>query len=255
MVDIHSHILPDQDDGARTLEEALSMVRMAAESGTTDIVASPHANSQFAFHPTLVEQKIAELQRAAGVAVRIHYGCDFHLTPENIEDAIAAPGKYSIGHRGYLLVEFADNMVPKTMDSIFSRMLAAGLRPIVTHPERNPLLRKKLPELELWVQQGCLIQITAQSFLGRFGRSAKSASDELMERGLVHFLASDAHDCTHRPPLLDEAWRYTARHYGEDTARLLLEDNPRAVLTGADLPVAEMEVKKRKWFSRFHSKT
>jgi len=252
MVDIHSHILPDQDDGAPTFEEALSMVHMAAAAGTTDIVASPHANSRFAFDPMIVERKIAELQRAAGDAVRIHYGCDFHLTPENIEDAIAAPGKYSIDHQGYILVEFSDSMVPKKMDSVFARMLAAGLRPIVTHPERNPLLDKKLPELELWVQQGCLIQVTAQSFVGRFGRSAKSASGELMRRGLVHFLASDAHDGTHRPPLLDEAWRYTARHYGEETARLLLEDNPRAALTGADLPLAEMEVKKRKWFSRFH---
>jgi len=255
MVDIHSHILPDQDDGARTFEEALSMVLMAAAAGTTDMVASPHANSRFAFDPTVVERKIAELQRAAGDAVRIHYGCDLHLTPENIEDAIAAPGKYSIDHKGYILVEFGDGVVSRKMDSIFSRMLAAGLRPIVTHPERNPLLHKKLPELEFWVRQGCLIQVTAQSFVGRFGRSAKSASAELIERGLVHFLASDAHDGTHRPPLLDEAWRYTARHYGEETARLLLEDNPRAALTGTDLPLTEIEVKKRKWFSRFHSKT
>lgn len=255
MVDIHSHILPDQDDGARKFEEALSMVNMAAAAGTTDIVASPHANSRFAFDPTVVERKIAELQRAAGDAARIHYGCDFHLTPENIEDAIAAPGKYSIDHKGYILVEFDDSMVPRKMDSIFARMLAAGLRPIVTHPERNPLLHKKLPELEFWVRQGCLIQVTAQSFVGKFGRSAKSASGKLIERGLVHFLASDAHDGTHRPPLLDEAWRYTARHYGEETARLLLEDNPRAAVTGADLPLADMEVKKRKWFSRFHSKT
>jgi protein-tyrosine phosphatase len=81
--------------------------------------------------------------------------------------------------------------------------------------------------------------VTAQSFVGKFGRSAKSASGKLIERGLVHFLASDAHDGTHRPPLLDEAWRYTARHYGEETARLLLEDNPRAAVTGADLPLAD----------------
>jgi protein-tyrosine phosphatase len=252
MVDIHSHILPDQDDGARTFEEALSMVRMAAAAGTTDIVASPHANSRFAFDPTVVKRKIAELQRAAGDAAHIHYGCDFHLTPENIEDAIAAPGKYSIDHQGYILVELSDSMVPRRMDSIFTRMLAAGLRPIVTHPERNPLLHKKLSELELWVQQGFLVQVTAQSLVGRFGRSAKSAGGELMRRGLVHVLASDAHDCTDRPPLLDEAWRYTARHYGEETARLLLEANPRAVLTGADLPLPEIEVRKRTWFSRFH---
>jgi len=256
MVDIHSHILPEQDDGARTFDVALSMVRMAAVAGTTDIVASPHANSQFVFQPEVVEQKIAALQRAAGDALKIHYGCDFHLTPENIEDAIAAPGKYSIDHKGYLLVEFADNMVPKTMDSIFSRMLKAGLQPIVTHPERNPLLQKQLPELERWVNQGCLIQVTAQSLLGRFGKTAKSVSEELMRRGLVHFLASDAHDCQHRPPLLDEVWGLTAKQYGEDTARRLLEENPRAALTGAELSMEQVEVKKkRSWFSSFRART
>jgi protein-tyrosine phosphatase len=254
MVDIHSHILPDQDDGARSFEEALSMVRMAAAAGTTDIVASPHADSRFVFQPAEVERKIAELQRAVGDAPRIHYGCDFHLTPENIDDAIAAPGKYSIDHRGYLLVEFADHMIPRSMDSIFTRMLAAGLQPIVTHPERNPLLRKKLPALELWVQQGCLIQVTAQSLLGRFGKAAKSVSEELMRRGLVHFLASDAHDCQHRPPLLDEVWRVTARQYGEPTARRLLEENPRATLTGAEVSMEQTVVKRKRWFSIFRSR-
>jgi len=252
MIDIHSHVLPGVDDGARTFEEALAMIRMAGAAGTTDIVASPHANGQFPFDPPAVEQKIAALQQAVGASVRIHYGCDFSLSPENVEDALAAPGKYSIAHRGYLLVEFSDHLVPKTAEGIFFQMLQAGLRPVITHPERNPLLQKRLPELERWVRQGCLIQVTAQSLLGRFGRSAKSASDALLQRGLVHFLASDAHDCTYRPPLLDEAWRYIAGHYGEETARLLLEANPRAALTGADLSLAEMEVKKRTWFSRFH---
>jgi protein-tyrosine phosphatase len=248
MVDIHSHILPEQDDGAPTVEESLAMVRMAAAAGTTDIVASPHANSRFSFHPTAVERKIAELQMAAGDAPRIHYGCDFHLTPENIEEAIASPGKYSINHQGYLLVEFADDMVPHTMDRIFSRMAMAGLRPIVTHPERNPLLQKRLPELEQWVQLGCLIQVTAQSLLGRFGKTARTVSGVLLERGLVHFLASDAHDCKYRPPMLDEVWNLTAKQYGENTAHRLLEENPRATLTGADLPLEPEAVKKKKWF-------
>lgn len=255
MVDIHSHILAEQDDGADTFEESAAMVRMAAAAGTTDIVASPHANSEFVFDPAVVERKIADLQAAAGVAVRIHYGCDFHLTPENIEGAIAEPGKYSIAHKGYLLVEFSDSMVPKSMEHIFDRMLAAGLRPIVTHPERNPLLQKKREELAAWVERGCLLQVTAHSLLGRFGKTAKAVSEELMARGLVHFLASDAHDCKHRPPVLDEVWRLTARQYGEEMARRLLEENPRATLTGADLPMEAVVQKKRKWYSVFGGKT
>ena len=161
MIDIHSHILPEQDDGSKSLEESVEMLVMARASGTTDIVATPHANSEFRFDPAEVEQKIAQLQKAVGGLPRIHYGCDFHLTPENIEDALGSPGKYSINHRGYLLVEFADTFIPKATSQIFERMLDADLHPIITHPERNALLQKRLPDLESWVEMGCLIQVTA----------------------------------------------------------------------------------------------
>src|SRR5450755_2798786 len=102
MIDIHSHILPGLDDGSKSLEESVEMLRQAA----------------------------------AGDAPRIHYGCDFHLTLENIDDALRSPEKYSIDHRGYLLVEFSDFLIPKTTSEIFARLIGAGLRPIVTHPER-----------------------------------------------------------------------------------------------------------------------
>ena len=194
MIDIHSHILPGLDDGSKSLEESVAMLRQAAAAGTTDIVASPHANQEYVFDPLVVEQKIGELQAAVGDAPQIHYGCDFHLTLENIEDALRVPGRYSINHRGYLLVEFSDFLIPKTTDEIFARMMKAGLRPIVTHPERNQLLQRRLPELEAWVAQGVHMQVTAQSLLGRFGKTAKGCAHELMGRGLVHFLASDAHN-------------------------------------------------------------
>ena len=194
MIDIHSHILPGLDDGSKSLEESVAMLRQAAAAGTTDIVASPHANQDYAFDPLVVAQKIGELQAAAGETPRIHYGCDFHLTLENIEDALRSPGNYSINHRGYLLVEFSDFLIPKTTGQIFARMMQAGLRPIVTHPERNQLLQRRLPELEAWVAQGAHLQVTAQSLLGRFGKTAKKCAHELMGRGLVHFLASDAQE-------------------------------------------------------------
>src|SRR5262249_7957442 len=154
MIDIHSHILPELDDGSDSLETSLAMVRMAAAAGTTDIVATPHANNQYTFDPEIVEQKIAALQTAAGETPRIHYGCDFHLIPENSEEALRSPGKYSINHRGYLLVEFSDFMIPKSTPAIFERLMSGGLYPIVTHPERNPVLQRKISELEEWVAAG-----------------------------------------------------------------------------------------------------
>src|ERR1035441_3996320 len=93
MIDIHSHILPGLDDGSKSLEESVAMLRQAAAAGTTDIVASPHANQEYNFGPLVVERKIGELQAAAGESPQIHYGCDFHLTLENIEDALRFPGR------------------------------------------------------------------------------------------------------------------------------------------------------------------
>lgn len=248
MTDIHSHILPDQDDGSESLEQSVEMLVMARAAGTTDIVASPHANSEYRFDPIVVEAKIAELQEAIGDLPRIHYGCDFHLTPENIEDALRNPGKYSIDHRGYLLVEFADTFIPKTTNQIFDRMLDAGLFPIITHPERNALLQKRLSDLETWVEMGCFIQVTAQSVLGRFGKRAKAFSDTLLSRNLVHFLASDAHDTQHRPTPLQPAWEYLTEHFDAETASLLLEENPGAALTGAPISVPVAAPRKKSWF-------
>ncbi len=225
------------------------MMRMAAAAGTTDIVASPHANQEYTFDPLVVEQKIGELQAAAGDSPQIHFGCDFHLTLENIEDCLRSPGKYSINHRGYLLVEFSDFHIPKTADEIFARMMRAGVRPIVTHPERNQLLRGRMGSLEAWVAQGAHLQVTAQSLMGRFGKTARNFSHELMSRGLVHFLASDAHDLKWRTTAMNEPRQYVEKEFGAEVALRLFEENPKSALAGVPLTSAPLLVKRRKWYS------
>ena len=248
MIDIHSHILPGLDDGSKSLEESVAMARMAAECGTTDIVASPHANQEYRFDPHVVDQKISEVQAAVGDVPQIHYGCDFHLTMENIEDSLKAPQKYSIDHRGYLLVEFSDFHVPKNADEIFARMMQAGLRPIVTHPERNQLIQKRLAELEAWAAQGVLMQVTAASFLGRFGKTAQRFAGTLLSGGLVHFIASDAHNTRSRSPDMREARTYVERQYGVAAADRLFDENPKAVLAGVPISPLPLVVQKKRWF-------
>jgi protein-tyrosine phosphatase len=249
VIDIHSHILHGLDDGSKSLDESIKMVRMAAAGGTTDIVASPHANQEYQFDPQVVEQKIGEVQAAVGDSPQIHYGCDFHLTLENIEDAVRSPGKYSIDHRGYLLVEFSDFLIPKTTDQIFARLIRAGLRPIVTHPERNQLLQNRLPEIENWVAQGVLVQVTALSLLGRFGKTAKRSADDLMGHGLAHFVASDAHDTRWRTTDLGASRLYVEKHFGAEAAERVFEENPRAVLAGVPISAIPMPIRKKKWYS------
>jgi protein-tyrosine phosphatase len=249
VIDIHSHILPGLDDGSNSLDQSVAMLRLAAEKGTSDIVASPHANQEYSFDPNVVEEKISQVQAAAGDTPRIHYGCDFHLTMENIEDALRAPEKYSIDHRGYLLVEFSDFLIPKTTDEIFARMIHAGLRPIITHPERNQLLVHRLDEIETWAAMGVLVQVTALSFLGQFGKTAKRTADALMEHGLAHFVASDAHDTRWRTTDLSEARKYVEKQFGPEAAERVFVENPRAVLAGVPIPTVPIPIKRKRWFS------
>lgn len=250
LVDIHSHVLYGLDDGARTLEDSLAMVRMAAEHGTTDLVVTPHANPDYEFSPERIAERIQEISAASGEALRLYPGCDFHLSYENIQDAIDKPNKYTINHGVYLLVEFSDLLISRSTAEVFARLMEAGMIPIITHPERNALLRQRLPDLAAWASGGALLQITAQSLIGEFGRRAQEFCELLLRRGLVHFVASDAHDCQRRPPRLDLAHAWLAENCGSEAADGLCAENPRAVLSGQPLAYlpAETSLPPRKWY-------
>lgn len=249
MVDIHSHVLHGLDDGADTFEESLAMIRLAAEYGTTALVATPHANLEYRFDPPLIAERLAELSGAARGALELYSGCDFHLSYENIQDAIENPRKYTINRKNYLLVEFSDLLIFRNTVEIFARLREAGMVPIITHPERNALLRQRADEIASWVDSGATVQITAQSLTGGFGRKAQEFCRRLLNRKLVHFVASDAHDCQHRPPRLDLAHRWLAGNYGATAAETLCVTNPRAAVTGGALePVAAEIAPARKWY-------
>ena len=230
MVDIHSHILPGLDDGAQTLEETLAMLKVASESGTTDIVATPHANSAYAYDEQVVEQLIADVTRAAGSTIRIHRGCDFHLNFDNLSSALDHPVQYTINSGRYLMVELPDLASLPVMRTVLSRLLAIRIVPIITHPERNGPLCANLGELQHWIHDGCLMQVTALSFFGRFGNTSQRVAETLMNSGSVHFVASDAHDCEDRPPDLARAYRHVAQTWGQERADELFYDNPTAVI-------------------------
>lgn len=226
------------------------MVRMAVEHGTTDLVATPHANPNYRFDPQIVQERLAEVVAASGNVLRLHSGCDFHLSFDNIHDAIANPRKYTINQHRYLMVEFSDLLIFNNTAEILLRLEEAGMTPVITHPERNGLLRQRADQIAKWVEAGACVQVTGQSLLGEFGRRAAEFSRTLLDRRLVHFLASDAHDCEHRPPRLDLAHAWVKDHYGEEWAEALCVTNPKATLTGESLePLDEADTSEsRKWY-------
>ena len=251
MVDIHCHILPALDDGATEESVAQEMAAMAAADGISHIVATPHSNYRYQFDPEVNRCKRDELQAAIGDSLTLLLGCDFHLSYENLEDVRQRPTRYTINGRQYLLVEFADITIPPHTDQIFFDLLARKLLPIITHPERNPMLSQDPEQIRKWIGAGCLVQVTAGSFLGRFGKRAERSAWQLLRHDMVHFIASDAHNTTSRPPLLSEARRAIAAERGEETARALAESNPRAAVEGRPLPwqPEPQAIRPRRWFS------
>lgn len=235
LIDIHSHILPGIDDGAQTMSETIEMIDVARAAGTTALVASPHADTQFAYEPERIEELLAEARSLAGPGIALVRGCDFHLMSANVEAALKDPERFTIGGKGYLLMELSDMLIFPNTGQLWEELEAAGMRIILTHPERNPLLRQRIELIEEWVSQGRYMQVTAQSLLGVFGPKAFDFAKKLLDRGLVHFLASDAHNVKHRPPRLDQGFDWIARHYSHRLAQLLCVDHPRAVLAGEAL--------------------
>lgn len=240
MVDIHSHVLPGMDDGARSLEESLEMLNIAAAGGTTDIVATPHANSEFVYDPQRVEETFRELAEASKGIIGLHLACDFHLSYDNLHNLFNNPLQYTINQHGYLMVELPELISLASVRETLRRLISARVTPVITHPERNMSLQAKPRELEGWVRDGCLVQVTGQSFLGRFGPRAQRAADHLMNADLVHFVASDAHDCVDRSPDLSEPYKYVSSHYGTPRADAVFTYNPSAALWGESITPPEV---------------
>jgi len=236
MVDIHCHVLPGLDDGPDSLEESLQMAEMAVADGITHLVATPHADGEFRFDSDLVQQRRNELQALVGGKLTLATGCDFHLSFENLQDLQGHPTRYTINQKSYLLAEFADFSIPPTIDDTLHQLQLARLSPIITHPERNGLIRAQPEKLYRWIHQGCYVQITAQSLLGRFGRSTQRLVEAWLDEDRIHFFASDAHNLTSRPLRLRQAYDVVARRRGEEVARALFHDNPLAAFEGRPLP-------------------
>lgn len=259
MIDIHHHLLWDQDDGSASLEVSLEMARIAAADGITHVACTPHANGNYEYDPEQITSKIAELQGlldAEKIPLKLGRGSDFHVTYDNIQLAHKEPTRFSLNGGGYLLIEIPDRALPPTLHEVFYQMQLDGLIPILTHPERNLTLQGDLKRLVGWLQSGVLIQVTAGSVLGHMGRTAQRISHELLSKRWVHFLATDAHNTTSRPPRMREAMELVANKYGPDYAHLLCVSNPLAAFTDKPLaPQLEMldlydDRKPKSWWQR-----
>jgi len=290
--DIHCHLLPQIDDGPKDWETSLAMARMAVANGIGTIVATPHQLGRYERNSAeQILQLTAEGQQRitqAGLPLTILPGADVRIQedlPELVErgHVLTLGGRRTriedrgssledgcrmqnenqgskIQHRtsnscdpqsSYLLMELPHEQILPIGPLIY-QLQCQGVTSILSHPERNQHLRQNPAILRPWVQQGCLIQVTAGSITGQFGRKAQQASRWLLNQNLVHLVATDAHDVTRRPPEWRQAFVKVCRYLGRTRAKKIFFDNPEAVVQGrpvdAPLPSSVPQTGFAAWF-------
>jgi protein-tyrosine phosphatase len=236
VVDIHSHILPEVDDGPKSWDVSVAMCRMAADDGITHMVATPHANDRYHYDREYLQGLLAHLQELVGDALQLSLGCDFHLSYDNLQDALANPSRYAIASTHYMLVELSNYSVPLHTTDSFLKLGDHGITCVITHPERNPILRESPQRVVEWAEQGCVIQMTGSALTGSWGERVRRVAQWLLEHNAVHVLSTDAHDTEKRIPVLSSARDAAVEICGEEVAEALVENNPRAIIEDKPLP-------------------
>lgn len=253
VVDLHNHFVWGLDDGPASRDDSLAMLHMAEAMGMSDVVATPHCSAQYPFDAGLLASRIEELRSVTDGHPAIHRGCEFQATSDTLGPLLDHPATYTIGGGAYLLLEFPILHIGRHTEQVLSRILDAGVVPIVAHPERHPILRRDLARMEAWVEAGCITQITGLSITGGFGSQARAAALRMLDRGLVHVVASDAHDLTHRTPSLGAAFDAVRTRFEDGIADLLFSENPRGIVAGGSVAGGKLQVspvRKRRWWQR-----
>jgi len=237
LIDLHAHILPRLDDGVRSEDEALTAARQAVNLGITKIVATPHVIPSLSpFKPILIPamtyvlQQVLEEQK---VALQILPGAEYFLEPQLLKLLEKGELLTLNGCGRHLLVELPKLQWPDYAENILFELQLNGLTPVLAHPERNAALVRQPEKLRNLVQRGILVQLTAGSFIGLYGKEILKASEQFVQYGLVHFIASDLHGPGKRLSAMRAARDKLKALLGEERAKRIVVENPQAVIRGA----------------------
>ncbi len=232
-IDIHSHALPGVDDGARDFGHSVGILRAMYDEGIREAILTPHYHrGHMQKNIDTVRLRFEELR--AGIRsddkaghIRLHLGCELYYYPSCV-DWLEEGRVSSMAGSDYVLLEFGYTMEKRLIDEGVSNVIRAGYRPVLAHVERYEGLGFKLGNVRELVEMGAYIQINSEAIGTGFG--VKSFTAKLLKEELVHFVATDAHDCDKRAPKLAKAAKYISKHYGEDRCRKLLHDNPAKLI-------------------------
>lgn len=252
MVDIHSHILPQVDDGSHSLEESVEMCRASADDGVSVMVATPHAHDGVhkTHDPEFLRQKVAGLNAELGGNPKIVLGCELRFTHALVKQICETHTAPTIAGGPYALVEFPHAVVPPGSEHPLFELMSNQITPIIAHPERNIMLMSEPERFYDLISIGVLGQMDTGSITGQFGRKVQQAARVMLENGLIHFIASDCHNTRNRLPGMSAAVTATAEVVGEEYAQAIAGENPAAVVDGKRIPTfpsPTVPQKKRRW--------
>jgi len=258
MIDMHSHILPGLDDGAADWKQAVAMARVAAEDGIAEMVCTPHwvlgkyENSRGKILPCLAEFK-ARLA-VEKIPLKIHPGAELRIDTTLLQRLKAGQLLTLNNGSGYILLELPDDGLPSDLHHFLWELQVNGFRPILSHVERNPLIRENPGRLVDWVERGILTQITAASLQSGFAREIREFAVFLVEHRLVHMLVTDTHSLRMRRPELSGARRVIENLMGSETANRMVRETPRHILRGEPVAVEDpVPIEERKKKGRLRS--
>jgi len=238
MIDLHTHILPGMDDGAKTLEESIQMCWISYKDGIRTMVATPHTlNGLYQNDRLTILDKVEELNSElrthnSEVSLVAVPGADVRLCEKTLP--LVDQGKViTIGDGGkYLFVEFPFQAIPYRTEEVLFQLMERRITPIITHPERNLEVGQRPQRYYEMIRTGCLGQVTAMSLTGGFGPGIRRVAEKLLTNRLIHFIASDAHSTDGRPPILSEAVRAAERIVSKGEAQKMVTEYPQAILEG-----------------------
>ena len=248
MFDLHSHILPAMDDGAKDMGMSLEMLQMAVDNGTKGIVATPHV-IEGEWLPTwdrvLAECNILqETAHAAGINIPIFPGGEVALYLD-VLDLLKGPGAYCINNGKYIVVELPASHIPNFVDDFFFTLQARGITPIIAHPERHPVLGKNPEILVEWINRGVLTQMNGTSITGRMGKRIMATAELFLVNKMVHIIGSDAHRLQDRNTNLTSAVAKMTQLIGPKATQDIIIENPNNILFSRDINIPEVGEIKR----------
>ncbi len=228
MIDIHSHILYNVDDGPSSLEQSIEMLQKAADEGITEIISTSHSyHPQYDVPYHVVIEQVKQLQdelERRQIPLKLHTGHEVRLN-DKLVDLYLNKYVHTLANSNYLLLELPSNSVPHYTKNIVRALVAEGITPVIAHPERNKGIAEKPERLERLIRDGAVAQITSGSLSGHFGRSIQKLSLDLVRANLVHLYGSDAHNISTRPFLFDKGLSYLAKQKLSDYVDIFLNNN------------------------------